>query len=300
MLAALWDRPFLDSCELPGSTSWVAWLPDDTPLEFMATEDGFPTSEPDTSGFAVSNIPSQALREVEAVYGFFSQFNPALQPRLLSACEVGVVVEASFSDPADLSYLQTNLAICRGLARLGAVALFDTKALRFWVRDEILSFDSERKFAVAEHVSVFKVKHPQRGPFFHTRGLCKFARPEIFVTGVTEADLQVSEFLNELALRMALGKNYEDKVVVQLEHPAGTLPPVTFEAFPDDSEDPEPGHGMGTNRFGNASIMVVDFDEEVPEARPDCRHLLAALRDHDGSGYQSETSGLGINFQAWE
>ena len=298
--SALWGRPLLEECGLPGSISWVAWFAQDVSLDFIASDDGFPTAQPDTSGFVITKIPAPALREVEAVYNFFVQFNPALQPKLLPGCKVGVAVEALFADPADLSYLQTNLAICRGLARLGAVALFDTKAWRFWDGDEMFNFASERNFAIAEHISVFNMNHPKIGPYCHTRGLCKFARPEVFVTGLTEADQHIPEFLNELALRLALGKNYENQVVVQLEHPTGVLPPVTFEAFLDDTQDPEPKHGMGTNRFGNASIRVVDFDEEVPEARPDCKFLLAALRDQGASGYDRESSGLGINFQAWE
>lgn len=292
--STLWDRPLKEECTLPGAVSWFAWFP--TPefsLDFKP-EDGFLDAACDTSAFVVEKIESSELREVEAVYSFFLQFNPAVNGSSLPRCPAGVIVEADFFDPADLSHLQTNLAICRALARCGAVALFDMKAWRFWDRDEILAFKPQRNFAVSEHVSVFNMQHPAVGPFCQTRGLCKFARPELYVTGVAQADRNVPEFLNELALRLALGKVYGEGAVVQLPHPAGTLPPVTFEPHEDDSVEPQPTHQLGTNRFGNSSLRIVDFDEETPEARPDARYLLAALRGVDSGGASGP-----INFEGW-
>jgi hypothetical protein len=276
-----WTRPAMQSSIFEARVFWLAWFPDsDFELRFEAREDGFLTEEPDLGGLTIRDVPVETLREVEQAFKPVLEFTPEVNPRLLAQCRIGMCVAGQFPDPRDLAHLQTGTAILRGLCRLGALAVFDMLGQRFWDGDELLDLAPDRHFDIREHVTVLtRSAPPGQGILAHTRGLTKFARPEIFMRGLSDADqATVPDFLNELALRSALGKHYRERSLVRLTPPAGPLPMVGFRCYLDDSAEANPPHGMGRNMFGNASIEVVDFDEEFQQPLEDCQLVLAALR----------------------
>ena len=299
MSVAPWKRILRDPrpSQHEGRFDCLVWLSSElTEFDFSAVEDGFPGGEPRPKGaeattrlsarpsdepeldpFFLQPVPAGALREVEEDFAQLMAFNRLLDPKNLPECQHGLVVAADFPDPDDLSHLQTATAILRGLARLGAVAFFDLLSQRFWDWDEMLALEPERSFVIREHVSlqIRPDELPLTGLVCQTRGMLKFARPDIFLRGFTEPNARmVSDFVNELAYRAALGADLHSSLILELPHPTGTLSPITFRAYPDDTLDMRPLHGLGQNAFANASIEVVDFDSANARAGAGCPILL--------------------------
>ena len=224
------------------------------------------------------------------------------KPRALSCCQVGVSVQGTFDDPDDLTYLQTSVAICRGLARLGAVAFFDVQAQRCWDGDDIFDLSPKSDFLIRSHIGIFATTHVT-GHHSYTRGMRKFARPDVFLRRMMINDIQkVTLLLNQIAWYMAIGKVFDEKTVLRIPSPTtgGPLPPLILKPFPDDTDVPEPEHGYESNKFKNSSFQVVDFDEEEFEERTDARFFLSALRTEGQPDWQQASNTLGINFGTWQ
>ena len=202
---------------------WVVFAEEPPEFELSASLDGLPGKD----------LGRLAMRR------HWASFSPGLQPAALRRCQVGLRLGAILPDPGDLSQLQIGAAVCRGLARLGAVAVFDWLAIHWWSRRELLALAPDRPFSFDEHVTMmFETEPGADGHLCHTRGMAKFARPELFMRGLRPAQAQeASDVLQSMAQGMAEGK----------------LPDAKLRAFPDEN----PAQVLAPSMFANASVEVV-------------------------------------------
>jgi hypothetical protein len=95
-----------------------------------------------------------------------------------------VVLRGELSDPPTLDYLRDCVGTVTYLFDRGAIAVYDPQILRWWTynewRDDIFS---PAEALPHRHV-VILVSEEQDGLWFHTRGMRKFARPDISIHGV--------------------------------------------------------------------------------------------------------------------
>ena len=102
-------------------------------------------------------------------------------PGQLDAAGHCVSITADLPDPPDLGHLQAGWALAQALVDHGAFAVLDTYAGR-WVDPVLLqTWPPERPFDLDEEVNVV-LRTDGAGGFGHvlfTRGLAKFARPDV-------------------------------------------------------------------------------------------------------------------------
>jgi hypothetical protein len=104
---------------------------------------------------------------------------------LLTASDTCFTIELTLPDQPDLAPAQSVWALSRWFCERGALVVLDVHAFTFRAKDEIalMGFDGPD---VARDVKVVLENEPTRDGLhlLHTRGLCKFGRPELlcFVT----------------------------------------------------------------------------------------------------------------------
>ena len=273
---AVWSRPFHQHGSQSAELLWVAWMPQmGIPGAFSRSLDGLPPGDPvelDTRLIDDKGWLGEWITGPFASYAAFS--STPIDLKRLKACPGAVVVRDSRGDPSDLAALQTGVAMCRGLARLGALAVLDVYGHRWWHPEALLALAPAREFDVREHVRITfetPARNIEEGHWCHTRGMKKLARPEILMRGLEPRHANpAGRFLNEVALRMAHGKWYDENSQVRITPPGEALPTVGFREIPDDSGTPSP-------MFVNACLEVFDFYERTQEVSNSCVNLLAAL-----------------------
>lgn len=275
----LWGRSLHRAARRTAELMWVVWMPErKVDLRIDASRDGIPASASSlVSDFDLRFVDDRKWLGVWITGPIGTQLSfcqPPLDPEAMLRSPGAMVLRDSREDPADLAALQAGVGTCRALARVGALAILDVYAITWWHPSRIGALPAERPFDVREHVAVVfetDVVPGAKGHLCHTRGMKKFARPDIVMQGLSPAHAnEAGAFLNEVANRMAQGKRYDQHSVLVQQVPGGGLPPVTFREIPDDS-------GTESPVFVNACLEVVDFDEKRGEARADCALLLDAL-----------------------
>lgn len=130
----------------------------------------------------------------------------AVDPAAVRACTTAMAAWASLPDPLTLGTLQGGMALCSAFAAAGAVAVLDVVTLRWWAAAELLALAADRAFALDEHLVSLTT-----GSFVHTRGMAKFARPDlgVHVTDPTQV-AEMTRTLSLVATAMALGLNPAD------------------------------------------------------------------------------------------
>lgn len=113
-------------------------------------------------------------------FGVIAQQDLGAQLPLLTTSQSCVSLALELPDQADLAPQQTIWGLTRWLCARGAGVVVDVHALRFRTRTEVeaLGFDGAD---VQRDVKLVFETSPTQGPLhlMHTRGLCKFARPEL-------------------------------------------------------------------------------------------------------------------------
>jgi len=138
---------------------------------------------------------------------------------LLTQTDVCYTLSLDVEDQPDLTPLQTVWGLARWLCARGAAVVLDVHAFRFRTRSQLeaLTFDGSD---VERDVKLVFEKSPTREGLhlLHTRGLCKFARPEL-LSFIKVDDLGVmGGALNQLAQRLMLGASAaEARVLVTQE-----------------------------------------------------------------------------------
>ena len=232
----LWTRPFYQPSGQRSFLFWVVWLENpDAQLYIDARRHGFPPG--DSAG-----LDLDVIEGADWLGGFLQGpiANMAHFPLgKLSQCPRAVLLRGHFPDSADLRALQTGMAFLKVYCDLGALAVLDLVATRWWQPSEIQALAPDRPFDPHEHLSVVSERSQEH--FCNTRGMAKFARPELFVRQVPIGKIQqVADSLWSFAKDMAHGKLLPD-------HPQ-------LKAWPDDTDQDHPAHGVGPSMFRNSSL----------------------------------------------
>jgi hypothetical protein len=127
--------------------------------------------------------------------------------RFLDAAGGCYAVRVREPDPSDLSHLQLAWATTSKIAALGPAVVLDVYAGIWHPGPAIAKQAPDRPFAVTREISVIFERQPTPGfghPV-HTRGLTKFARPDL-IAGVPAPQISdTALILNQLAARLADG-----------------------------------------------------------------------------------------------
>lgn len=160
----------------------------------------------------------------------------------LETCPRAVLIRGHFADSAEMRPLQTGMAFLKAYADLGALAAIDLVATRWWQPGELQALVPDRPFDLHEHISVVSERGDEH--FCNTRGLAKFARPELFVRQVPGDRIQeVADQLWGFARELAEGGLLNN-------HPQ-------LRAWPDDTDQEKPAHGIAPSMFRNASLELL-------------------------------------------
>jgi hypothetical protein len=119
--------------------------------------------------------------------GTFASMLANDDPTLVTAVTTApncVMVMGSVPDPQDLNYLRDTVGVLTAMWDAGAVAIFDMQSFRWFSKAKWLAEIFEPDTAVPrQHVSILWSE--ERGRLWiHTRGMRKFGRPDVSVTGV--------------------------------------------------------------------------------------------------------------------
>ena len=235
----LWTRPLYQPSAQRSFLFWVVWLDKpDAELFIDAKRHGFPPG--DSAG-----LDLDVIEDAEWLGSFLqgpiaNMAHFSLEP--LGQCPRAVLIRGHFPDSADLRALQTGMAFLKVYADLGALAAIDLVATRWWQPCEIQALAPARPFDPKEHLSV--VSERSEDHFCNTRGMAKFARPELFVRRVRGDQIQeTADRLWSFAKEMANGK-------LLLHHPQ-------LKAWPDDTDQDTPAHGIAPSMFRNASLELI-------------------------------------------
>jgi hypothetical protein len=125
----------------------------------------------------------------------------------LQAASCCYLISIEIDDPADLAHLQLCWAIAAQIARAGAVAVLDAYAVRWHAGDWVAALAPDRDFAIADEVTLTAdtMPTPGFGHTVHTRGMIKFARPDL-IAGVGPDQIEpTARVLSHLARKLAEG-----------------------------------------------------------------------------------------------
>lgn len=141
------------------------------------------------------------------------------QPRVHEhATQVGDVVRlmVDLPDPADLDYLRDALRAIDALLDAGGVAVVDPQALGLFDAAAWRQHYVEAR-APRAHVLILRDDEAE-GAWVHSRGMRKFARPDISIHGVPEADVPRAGALCERLVELqVLGMRFEDGQALEIE-----------------------------------------------------------------------------------
>jgi len=159
-------------------------------------------------------------------------------PARLDAATHCYAVRLEIEDPADLSHLQLAWACAAGLARLGCHTILDAYAIKWRDGDRVADLPADRPFAIQNEIGIVAENPPTPGfgHVVHTRGMLKFARPDL-ITGVPAERIEYTgRVLNHLGRLLAEGAvlragqvlRFDGEYAIELEayQPDGNAPEV--------------------------------------------------------------------------
>jgi hypothetical protein len=175
----------------------------------------------------------------------------------LDAADAAVSVRATVMDPFDLGYLQAAWAVTRWLCARGASIVLDARGMRYATAETVAAVAPDAPFDVRREVMMVWESEPTPGlggHVMHTRGMLKFARPEL-VTVVAPADLEpAAEAMWRLAARLADG-----------HMPEANEPADVDQAVPLLLTPAPAGSFAAALNLDNDAILVAGADGAAPE-----------------------------------
>jgi hypothetical protein len=141
--------------------------------------------------------------------GTFASVLATDEPTLVAAVMSApgcVIVRGSVPDPQDLNYLRDTVGVLTAMWEDGAVAIFDMQSFRWFSKPKWLAQVFDPHAAVPrQHVSILWSEDRGR-LWMHTRGMRKFGRPDLSVSGVPPSAREaVIELCNRFIEMMAFG-----------------------------------------------------------------------------------------------
>ncbi len=145
-----------------------------------------------------------------ASFGVIAQQDLEQDLALLTTSSTCFTLQLDLPDQADLSPLQTVWGLSRWLCARGADVVLDVHSLRYRTRRELEGLDFERADVQRDVKLVLESDADERGlHLLHTRGLCKFARPEL-LGWIRQGDAAVlGAALNQIARTLMEGATPE-------------------------------------------------------------------------------------------
>lgn len=129
---------------------------------------------------------------------------------LLVTSDVCYTVGLEVADRGDLSPMQTVWALSRWMCARGASVVLDVHAFRFRTRQDVESLDFSQA-DVTRDVKIVLESEPVTADLhlMHTRGLCKFARPELLCRIRPEDAALSGRVVNQVARTLMEGATAE-------------------------------------------------------------------------------------------
>ena len=223
----VWPRPAYTSSGSLADVFVYAFFESGTPEppRFSRKQHGFPEgglpSSLDLRQFTVDEHPGviDNLR-TGAVRTLAANDLTADDLAALDRAKRAMAARIEVRDPTDLSHLQVIWAIRRAFFEMGGTVQLDLHAAR-WDAGKLLdACPVGTSFQVQREISIpFETKPTQTPAGFghacHTRGMIKFARPDLMIGVARPADgPDAVADLNAIASRLALGEQLKPKQVV--------------------------------------------------------------------------------------
>lgn len=133
----------------------------------------------------------------------------AESPRLYRAArETGcwTILRGEARQDADLRYLRNAVGFVQALAEKGAAAVLDLLTLRLYAPDRWEKEVFSAPFDPFAHAVILSSSMEDGTVWLHTRGMCKFGRPDISLTGVPpEETVTAARVVNQMIFYGAQG-----------------------------------------------------------------------------------------------
>jgi len=128
-------------------------------------------------------------------------------PARLDAATHCYTVRVDLDDPADLTHLQLAWAVATALSGKGCFAVLDAHAGHWLDGAEVAELPADRPFVVQREVSLTAetTATPGFGHAVHTRGMRKFARPDLITGAPADRIEYTAMVLSHLARMQAEG-----------------------------------------------------------------------------------------------
>lgn len=215
------DRPYYQASE-GKALLWYCIFGDfpEKPVLAAREAEGLP------EGFGCWRIPRDAAAFsafLEDYFGTLLDADPGLSDAVRNAPEM-LRISGEIRDQPDLGYLAAVIGTVNAIGNHGA-GILDPQTLTWWTREDWLA--TFQPFAFHSHAHVVILKSAESGGthWLHTRGMRKFARPDIGIAGVPgEREGQALEILNRFIDFQALGGVVKDGQAVKMRDiPAGMV-----------------------------------------------------------------------------
>jgi hypothetical protein len=169
--------------------------------------------------------------------------------RRLDAARSCATIRITVEDPPDLTHLQLAWAVAAGIAAAGAFAVLDVHAVRWHPGAEVAALAPGRPFDVRHEINTLAETTPTPGfghPV-HTRGMHRFARPDLVAGVPAERIEETGALINHLAARLAEGHVLEPGQVIRIEdHRTFVVEPYA------------PGGAVPELNLNNDGLLLVD------------------------------------------
>jgi hypothetical protein len=161
----------------------------------------------------------------------------------VARCQKYALLSAELPDPATLSVLGALTTTLAALAAEGNLLLaLDRVTARWWAPAELAALEPDRAFDVDEHAQVVVEsveRAPGAGHLVRSRGLAKFARPDVGGRAPRRDASYISELVRDVARLLAEGEEVRPGDRLRIPD----LPPVTLVPRSDDClADAAPDH----------------------------------------------------------
>ncbi|HEX8521079.1 MAG TPA: hypothetical protein VF669_02405 [Tepidisphaeraceae bacterium] len=198
-----------------------------------------------------------------------------LNPEEVRGADHLTIVRGTFEDQPDLDYLRNTIGIVSAIADTPAtLAVFDAVAMNWWRPSEWrAAFVDKSEFAIDEHVRVIITDDPneQPGLWSHTRGMKKFARPDVQLKHIPGPYTAMDPLIRAAGWLIRATANYQAQGMILREDRPMTLGnnalSLVFKVTPDDSET--------ARHFNNAAVEILEYDEATGSATDRSDRLLA-------------------------
>jgi hypothetical protein len=182
---ARWPRPYFTSGDQPTKIFFVCFATGPlAELELDRTRFGVPDTEL-VRRLDIREYGREGAREWfegwwSKSFGVIAEKDLGQAATQLTGSDRCVTLRLELPDQADLAPIQTVWGVARWLCARGASVVLDVHAFRFRTRKTLEEQDYSGS-DVERDVKIVLENQPTRGGLhlLHTRGLCKFARPEL-------------------------------------------------------------------------------------------------------------------------